>query len=91
MTADLEDSHGEGVAEDGCGRGTDLCPTVPRVGEQEAVTGYEAKLDKGEGDGVFELVHDLLSSVGGESGGGVPECAEDDEPEHDEGGLGVGG
>ena len=69
VTADLEEGHGEGVADDSGGRGPYAGEADEGAGEDEAVGGDEAELDKGEGDGEAELREDGLAGVGGERGG----------------------
>lgn len=41
--------------------------------EQETEEGHKHELNKGQGDGVSELVHDLLSNVVGDGRGKIPE------------------
>ena len=81
MAADLEGAHGEGGVEDCAGGRAE--PGEPDEGghEEGTVGGDEEELDKGEGDGVAEGVHDGLSGVGGEGGGGIPDGTLEDERE----------
>lgn len=64
VATDLEYRHGKRIPHDGRSGPSQLCESVPRVGEKQAVARNESELDKGQSDGEFELVHDLLSRVG---------------------------
>lgn len=81
MTADLEGAHGQGGVEDWAGGGAESGETDEGGHEEGTVGGDEEELDKGEGDGVAEGVHDGLSGVGGECGGGIPDGTLADERE----------
>ena len=63
MAPDLEHGHGERVAEDRGIGSAETSIAEPGVCKEKTVARHEAELDKGEGDWVPELVHDLLAGV----------------------------
>ena len=79
MTAYLEGAHGEGGVEDCAGGGAEPGDADEGGHEEGTVGGDKEELDKGEGDGVAEGVHDGLSGVGGEGGGRIPDGTLQDE------------
>jgi hypothetical protein len=58
VAADLEGPHGQGCVEDCTGGPTELGEADEGGHEKSAIGGDEEELDKGEGYGVAELVHD---------------------------------
>jgi len=86
VAADLEGTHGEGSVQDCAGGGTEPSEADEGGHEEGTVGGDEEELDKGEGYGVAELVHDGFSGVGGHCGGCIPDAALEDEAEDGGGG-----
>ena len=81
MTAHLESAHGQGCVED-CASGPAEGGEADKGGhEKGAVGGDEEELDKGEGYGVAEVIHDGFSGVGRHGGGGIPDGTLEDESE----------
>lgn len=72
MSSDLEEPHRERIIQNPLRRSPQGAKADERGHEEKTVSSDESKLDKGECDGVLELVEYLFPGIGGQGRGRVP-------------------